>query len=90
MSLSARSSSFSLSRDVFWERALLALPDPLLSALRAAELDDPWVLFTSKDLEKLLGETLGGDGVPSGARSVGRMVYVCQIMCIGASRGSGE
>ena len=28
-------------RDVFWERALSGLPDQLLSALRAAELDEP-------------------------------------------------
>ena len=64
MSSGSWSASFSVS----------ALPDPLLSALRAAELDDPRVLCeylkgTMKDLEMLLGETLGRDGAPSGAAS---------------------
>ena len=44
MSLYARSSSSPVSSDVLWERALSALPDLLLAALRAAELNDPWVL----------------------------------------------
>ena len=64
----------STSRDVLWERALSALPDALLSALRAAELDEPRVLCeypkgTITDLEMLLGETLGRDGAPLGAAS---------------------
>ena len=74
MSSGSRSASFSVStsRDVLWECALSALPDALLSALRAAELDEPRVLCeypkgTIKDLEMLLGETLGRDDAPSGA-----------------------
>ena len=64
-------------RDVLWERALSALPDVLLSALRAAELDDPRVLSeypraTLTDLETLLGETFGRDGAPLGAASSGQ------------------
>ena len=62
------------SRDVLWERALSALPHVLLSALRAAELDDPRVLIeyptgTTEDFETLLGETFGEGGAPSGAAS---------------------
>ena len=67
----------STSRDVLWERALSALPDVLLSALRAAELDDPRVLSeyprgTLTDLETLLEETFGRDGAPLGAASSGQ------------------
>ena len=51
-------------RDVSWERALRALPGPLLSALRAAELDDPGVLceypsLIKEELYAWLGEKLG-------------------------------
>ena len=76
MSSGSRSASFSVptSRDVLWERALSALPHVLLSALRAAELDDPRVLIEYptgriEDLETLLGETFGKGGAPSGAAS---------------------
>ena len=61
-------------RDVSWERALLALPDQLLSALRVGELDDPGVLseypkMTKDELYVWLGEKLGEDSAPSGATS---------------------
>ena len=71
-------SSVSLSsvgfRDGPWERALLALPDQLLSALRAGELDDPGVLceyprMTAEELYAWLREKLGEDGALSGATS---------------------
>ena len=44
-------------RDVLWERALSGLPDQLLSALRAAELDEPGVLF---EYPKMTVEELEG------------------------------
>ena len=76
MSSGSRSASFSVptSRNVLWERALSALPHVLLSALRAAELDDPRVLIeyptgTTEDFETLLGETFGEGGASSGAAS---------------------
>ena len=71
-------SSVSLSSVGFragpWERALLALPDKLLSALRAGELDDPGVLcdyprMTTEELYAWLGEKLGEDVALSGATS---------------------
>ena len=54
------------SRDVLWERALLALPDRLLSALRAGELDDvgvhcEYLTMTTEELYVWLDEKLGGD-----------------------------
>ena len=59
-------------RDVLWERALSGLQDQLLSALRAAELDEPVVLFeyprmTVEELKGTMGELLGDHVAPSGA-----------------------
>ena len=56
-------------RDVSWERALLALPDQLLSAL-----DDPGVLceyprLSKEELYAWLGEKLGEDATLLGATS---------------------
>ena len=67
----------SSARDVFWERALSGLPDQLLSALRAAELDEPGVLLeypkmTVEELKGTLGEALGDHVAPSGAASSGQ------------------
>ena len=78
MSYVAQSTSSSVSSgraalDVLWERALSALPPELLSALRAAELDDPRVL-SEYPVESLhdLEEYMVGKveiGAPSGAAS---------------------
>ena len=64
-------------RDVLWERALSGLPDQLLSALRAAELDEPGILFeypkmTVEELKGTMGEKLGDHVAPSGAASSGQ------------------
>ena len=79
MSYVAQSTSSSVSsgraaRDVLWERALSALPPELLSALRAAELDDPRVLSeypleSLHDLEEYMGGKVEIGGAPSGAAS---------------------
>ena len=79
MSYVAQSTSSSVSsgraaRDVLWERALSALPPELLSALRAAELDDPRVLGeypveSLHDLEEYMGGKVEIGGAPSGAAS---------------------
>ena len=77
-SLSVTSSSSSRvvssdgSRDAFWERVLLALPDSLLSALRAGDLDDPGVLceypkLSVEELVVVLGEMLEEDAASLGA-----------------------
>ena len=67
-------SSGRAARDVLWERALSALPPELLSALRAAELDDPRVLSeypveSLHDLEEYVGGKVEIGGAPSGAAS---------------------
>ena len=67
-------SSGRAARDVLWERALSALPPVLLSALRAAELDDPRVLGeypvdSLHDLEEYMGGKVEIGGAPSGAAS---------------------
>ena len=52
---------------MFWERASLALPAPLLSALRAGEPTDPggvlseYTALSAKELFCILGEKLGED-----------------------------
>ena len=79
MSRVAQSTSSSVSsgraaRDVLWERALSALPPVLLSALRAAELDDPRVrseypVESLHDLEESMGSEVEIGGAPSGAAS---------------------
>ena len=53
------------------------LPDQLLSALRAAELDEPGVLLeypkmTVEELKGTMGEALGDHVAPSGAASSGQ------------------
>ena len=73
-STSSSVSSGRASRDVLWERALSALPPVLLSALRAAELDDPRVLSeylveSLHDLEEYMGGKVEIGGAPSGAAS---------------------
>ena len=77
MSSGSRSTSFSVStsRDMLWECALSALPDALLSALRAAELDDPRVLseYPRGRLTDL--ETLGRYFVGTAS------FYVGQFLC---------
>ena len=67
-------SSGRAARDVLWERALSALPPVLLSALRAAELDDPRVLGeypvdSLHDLQEYVGGNIEIGGAPSGAAS---------------------
>ena len=77
-SLSVTSSSSSRvvssdgSRDAFWERVLLALPDSLLSALRAGDLDGLGVLceypkLSVEELMVVLGEMLEEDAASLGA-----------------------
>ena len=73
-STSSSVSSGRASRDVLWERALSALPPVLLSALRAAEIDDPRVLSeypveSLHDLEEYMGGKVETGGAPSGAAS---------------------
>ena len=58
----------STSRDVLWERALSALPAELLSALRAAELDDPGVLSEYPREDVLTTDEKLGSGVAPWAR----------------------
>ena len=63
-------------RDVLWERALSGLPDQLLSALRAEELDEPGVLLEyprmTKELKGTMGEKLGDHVASSGAACSGQ------------------
>ena len=68
------------SRDMLWERAFSALPHVLLSALRAAELDDPRVLSeypveSLQNLEEIMGGKFETGGVPAGATSSGQRSF---------------
>ena len=74
-------------RDVSWERALLALPDQLLSALRAAELGEPGFLceYTRVDTEELygkLGEMLGENVAPSSIIGSPLCISSCISSCL--------
>ena len=80
----------SSARDVFWERALSGLPDQLLTALRAAELDEPGVLLeypmtTAEELKGTMGEALGDHVAPSGAASSAQPTISSSDSCSAAS-----
>ena len=82
MSAWSRPSSFSVSGDGFWKRALSGLPVALADGLRTAELDDPTVLcsYPRMDWEEAVSglhalSCTTADGMvpaPSGAASSGQ------------------
>ena len=88
-------SSGRAARDVLWERALSALPPELLSALRAAELDDPRVLSeypveSLHDLEEYIWGKVEIGGAPSGAASSAHSTLSSSHSCSLATGPSGS
>ena len=67
-------SSVSLVRDALWERALASQPEPLVRALRAADLDDPAVLLNYRTER---GHHGTGSGGAFGRRFSDPLLYVC-------------